>query len=291
MTGHVTVRGARIRTQVTGDPAHPPVLLLHGIGRSLEDWAPQHDRLAGHRVISVDMPGFGLSDRLPEPVTLESLARGVEATVAALGEHRPLDVMGNSLGGAVAMRMLVRDPDRIATLTLVNSAGFGREVTVFLRVLAIPGVGRRMMRRLDREAARRVERSLFVDRAHVTEERVAFAMRVAARPQHAAVFLEAAKSLGGVRGIRPAWRTELLGRVAELRRPTLIVWGERDLILPAAHLAAARTLLPHAETHLFPGTGHMPQIERADEFAALARRFLAAHARPGRNRADAGPLL
>jgi pimeloyl-ACP methyl ester carboxylesterase len=148
-----------------------------------------------------------------------------------------------------------------------------------------------MMRRLDREAARRVERSLFVDRAHVTEERVAFAMRVAARPQHAAVFLEAAKSLGGVRGIRPAWRTELLGRVAELRRPTLIVWGERDLILPAAHLAAARTLLPHAETHLFPGTGHMPQIERADEFAALARRFLAAHARPGRNRADAGPLL
>ncbi len=279
MSGHVTVRGARIRTHVTGDPAHPPVLLLHGIGRSLEDWAPQHDRLsAGHRVISADMPGFGLSDRLPEPVTLDSLAGGVEQTVAALGEDRPLHVMGNSLGGAVAMRMLVRDPGRIASLTLVNSAGFGKEVALFLRVLAVPGVGRRLMSRVDRRAAWRVERSLFADRAHVTEERIAFAMRVAGRPGHAPVFLEAARSIGGLRGVRSRWRRELLAKVAEQKKPTLIVWGERDLILPAAHLTAARTLLPHAETHLFPDTGHMPQIERADEFADLARRFLAAAA-------------
>jgi pimeloyl-ACP methyl ester carboxylesterase len=267
-----------VRAHVTGDPAHPPVLLLHGIGRSLEDWAPQHDRLsADHRVISVDMPGFGLSDRLPEPVTLESLAGGVEATVAALGEDRPLHVLGNSLGGAVAMRMLVRDPGRIATLTLVNSAGFGKEVALFLRILAVPGVGRRLMRRVDRQAAWRVERSLFVDRAHVTDERIAFALKVAARPEHAHVFLEAAKSIGGLRGVRARWRTELITAVAAHRKPTLVVWGERDLILPSAHLAAARTLLPHAETHLFPDTGHMPQIERADEFAALVRRFLTAH--------------
>jgi pimeloyl-ACP methyl ester carboxylesterase len=275
MTDHVTVRGARIRTRVTGDPAHPPVVLLHGIGRSLEDWDPQHDRLAaGHRVISVDMPGFGLSDRLPEPVSLDALAGGVEATVAALGENRPLHVMGNSLGGAVAMRMLVREPDRIATLTLVNSAGFGKEVALFLRVLAVPGVGRRLMRRMDHHAARRVERSLFVDPAHVTDERIAFAMQVAARPHNAAVFLEAARSIGGLRGVRAGWRTELLTKVAEQKKPTLVVWGDRDLILPAAHLAAARTLLPHARTHLFENTGHMPQIERADEFAALARDFL-----------------
>ena len=287
MTGHVTLRGARIRTHVTGDPAHPPLLLLHGIGRSLEDWAPQHDRLsAEYRVISVDMPGFGLSDRLPEPVTLDSLAAGVEETVVALGERRPPHVMGNSLGGAVAMRMLVRDPARVAGLTLVNSAGFGKEVALFLRVLALPGVGRRLMGRLDRRAARRVERSLFADRAHVTDERVELALRVAARPHNAAVFLEAAKSIGSLRGVRPRWRTELLARVAELKPPTLIVWGDRDLILPSAHLAAARTLLPHAETHLFPDTGHMPQIERADEFADLARRFLAAHAEPGPARAE-----
>ncbi|HEX2299174.1 MAG TPA: alpha/beta fold hydrolase, partial [Pseudonocardiaceae bacterium] len=235
----VTVRGARIRAQVSGDPANPPVVLLHGIGRSLEDWAPQHERLSGdYRVISVDMPGFGLSDRLPEPVTLESLATGVEQTVAALGEDRPLHLMGNSLGGAVAMRMLTRDPGRVLTLTLVNSAGFGKEVALFLRILAVPGLGRRLMRRYDRRASWRVERALFVDRALATDERVDFGLKVAARPEYAAVFLEAAKSVGGLRGVRAAWRSALLAEVAQHRKPTLLVWGDRDLILPAKHLAA-----------------------------------------------------
>jgi pimeloyl-ACP methyl ester carboxylesterase len=277
VTEVVAVRGAKIRVHVTGDPQSPPVLLLHGIGRSLEDWLPQHDRLSGsHRVVSVDLPGFGLSERLGERVTLDSLAAGVEDTLAAVGEDRPVHVMGNSLGGAVAMRMLVRDPDRIVTLTLVNSAGFGKEVTLALRVLAVPGLGLRLLRRMDRRAARRVERSLFVDRALVTDERVDFALKVAARPEYARVFLETAKSVGSFRGVRRAWRSELVAKVAELRKPTLVVWGERDLILPATHLQAARTLLPHAESHLFPGTGHMPQIERADDFAAVVRRFLAA---------------
>jgi len=274
----LTVRGARIRVRESGDPGHPPVLLLHGIGRSLEDWDPQHERLAGdHRLISVDLPGFGLSEPLPGRVTLAGLAEGVAATVDTLGEDRPLHVMGNSLGGAVAMTMLTAAPDRIATLTLVNSAGFGKEVALALRILAVPGLGKPLLRRIDARSAYRIERSLFHDRAHVTQERVDLALRVAARPHNARVFLETARELGTLRGIRAPWRETLLGQVTAHARPALIVWGDRDLILPAAHLAAARAAFPHARTHLFPDTGHMPQIERADDFADLARVFLAAH--------------
>ncbi|MEU8615281.1 alpha/beta fold hydrolase [Actinoplanes sp. NPDC048791] len=262
----------------SGDPGHPPVLLLHGIGRSLEDWDPQHERLAGdHRLISVDLPGFGLSEPLPGRVTLAGLADGVAATVDALGEDRPLHVMGNSLGGAVAMKMLTDSPERIATLTLVNSAGFGKEVAVALRILAVPGLGKPLLRRIDARSAYRIERSLFHDRAHVTQERVDLALRVAARPHNARVFLETARELGTLRGIRAPWRETLLEQVTAHARPALIVWGDRDLILPAAHLAAAGAAFPHARTHLFPDTGHMPQIERADDFADLARVFLAAH--------------
>jgi len=271
----VEVHGARIRTETSGDPEAPPVVLLHGIARSLEDWAPQHERLADeYRMISVDLPGFGLSDALPGPPSLDGLASGVEDTLAVLGVDRPVHLMGNSLGGAVAMRMLCRDPDVARSLTLVASAGFGREVTLALRVLAIPGLGRRLMRRFDRRASVQVERSLFVDRALVTDERVEFGLRVAARPEYAAHFLTTAKSLGGWRGVHPKWRAELLSRVCEIDPPTLVVWGDKDLILPAAHLEAARAALPHAEFHLFPRTGHMPQIERPDEFAALVKKFL-----------------
>jgi len=272
---YVQVRGSRIRYHQSGPVSAPPVVLLHGIGRSLEDWAPQHDRLGdGYRVISLDMPGSGLSERLPEPTTLGVLAGGVWAALEAIGETRPVHLMGNSLGGAVAMRMLAGAPTRVCTLTLVNSAGFGREVTLALRLLAVPGLGRPLLARLDPRAARRIERSLVADPALVTPERVELAVRIARQPDFAAVYLETARALGGFRGIAARWRTELLTEVARHPRPTLLVWGDRDLILPAAHLAAARRALPHARSHLFPATGHLPQLERPGEFAGLVRPLL-----------------
>ncbi|MBM2616527.1 alpha/beta fold hydrolase [Actinoplanes sp. LDG1-06] len=250
--------------------------MLHGIGRSLEDWEPQRPLLSGdHRVITLDMPGFGLSERLPAPVSLAGLADAVWAALDRLGVDRPVHLMGNSLGGAVSMRMVADHPDRVSTLTLANSAGFGPEVTFALRILAVPLLGRSLLRRIDPRSARRIERSIFFDRAHVTDERVAMAVRIGRQPDFAAVYLETARALGGFRGVAAGWRGELLPRVAAARRPTMIVWGERDLILPATHLAAARTLLPYAQTHLFPDTGHMPQLERPGEFAALVRPLLA----------------
>ncbi|OJY50014.1 alpha/beta fold hydrolase [Pseudonocardia sp. 73-21] len=273
----VDVRGARIHVRESGDPSSEPVLLLHGIGRSLEDWAPQHARLAdAYRVISVDMPGFGFSQRLPEPTTLRTLAEGVLGTLDALGEHRPVHVMGNSLGGAVAMQLSVLAPDRVRTSTLVNSAGFGKEVTIALRLLAIPGLGRGMLGAADRNAMRRTERALFFDGSFVTEERIDHAVEVGRQPGSAVVFLEAARALGTLRGVSAGWRSALLAEVARHPKPTLVVWGERDLILPAHHLRAARAALPWAQSHVFAETGHMPQVEKADEFAQLVRVFLAA---------------
>ena len=267
--------GVRLRYQESGDPSAPPVVLLHGIGRSLEDWSAQHELLgAGHRVISLDMPGFGLSRRLPVPVSLTSLASGVWAALDALGAE-VVHLMGNSLGGAVAMRMVADEPGRVSTLTLVNSAGFGREVTFALRVLAVPGVGRRLLSRIDARTAPRVERTLFAAREMVTPERVAMALEIARQPDFAPVYLETAKALGGFRGVAPRWRAELLPRVAARKKPTLLIWGDRDRILPPTHLEAARAAFPDAGWHLFERTGHMPQIERPREFAALVRPLLA----------------
>jgi len=275
MTATVTVRGARIRYRESGDPAGPPVVLLHGIGRSLEDWDPQHERLAGgHRVISMDLAGFGLSDPLPGKISLGSLADGVRETLVALGVDRPAHLMGNSLGGAVAMEFLAAGPERVATLTLVNSAGFGRQVTVALRLLTVPLLGRLMLTQVNPKTVRMVERSIFADRGFLTEERLAQSLAVAAHPGLSPVYRETARVLGGVLGVRKRWRADLLARVVAQPRPTLIVWGDRDLILPATHLSAARAAFPHARWHLFAKTGHMPQIERADQFAELARALI-----------------
>ncbi|MFD8001694.1 alpha/beta fold hydrolase [Streptomyces mirabilis] len=272
----ISVNGRRTRVRIEGDPAHPPVLLLHGIGRSLEDWAPQYPRLAqGRRLIALDLPGFGFSARSPEPTTLKVLARGVIDTLDTLGEQRPLHLLGNSLGGAIAQQILVLDPERVAGLVLVNSAGFGAEVALPLRLLTLPVLGRLATRRPTRAGTRMTERLPFADPALATRERIDHALAIARQPDPSAVLLETARELATVRGVKSGWRAELTTAVGKHPRPTLIIWGDRDRVLPVRHLDFARRLLPHAETHLLPGIGHMPQIECPDEFATRVLTFLA----------------
>ena len=271
----VNVDGRTVRALTAGDRADTPLLLLHGIGRSLEDWTEQIERLSGRfYVIAVDLPGFGRSARRDGPADLATVADGVAGALAALDEDRPCHVIGNSLGGAVAMQLLASHPDRVASLTLVNSAGFGAEVTALLRMLSLPGIGRHLATRSTPAGARLMERRLFADPSLATRERIDHALSIAAQPGTGEFLLEMANHLGTMRGVRPQWRTQLLAGVAAHPRPTLLIWGDRDRILPAAHLAAARRQFPDAQVHLFTATGHMPQIERADEFADLITAFV-----------------
>ena len=272
-TREISVRGRRARYLDEGGGT--PTLLVHGIGRSLEDWTEQHRLLAGRglRVISVDLAGYGESEPLGEPYALPALARFLEDFLDAVGIDEPTHLVGNSLGGAVAMQLSVQAPERIRSLVLIDNAGFGRKVALSVRMMTFAPLARLMMRKPSVQAARRLENTLFHNTAMVTEERIQLGYRLAQRPHGTRVFIETAAALGGPRGAHAGWRTALLKDMAIRAVPTLVVWGDQDRIFPAAHLAAARVHLPHARTHLFRGTGHMPQIERADEFATLATDF------------------
>ncbi|MEQ4517798.1 alpha/beta fold hydrolase [Pseudarthrobacter sp. B907] len=271
-TGHVDVGGTRLRYRKTG--SGDPLLLLHGIGQSLEDWNEQHERLsARHTVISVDLPGFAYSDRVPGQATLAKLAAVLPGFLDAVGAPGPLPVMGNSLGGAVAMKLAAEHPDRVSALVLANSAGFGKEVALVLRLLAVRPLAALLMRP-DEDASRRTVQSLFYDKALVTEPRVGHAFALSQRATHRKTLLDVARDLGTVSGVRAEWRTALIGALAQQDVPTLVVWGTHDHILPHSHLAAAVEAFPHAESYVFSKTGHMPQIERPDEFAEVVEEFL-----------------
>ncbi|NUT96857.1 MAG: alpha/beta fold hydrolase, partial [Saccharothrix sp.] len=264
-----------------------PVVLVHGIGRSLEDWQDAQDRLATtFRVVNLDLPGFGLTPRLRAKPGLPTFARAVVGVLDALGEHRPVHLMGNSLGGAVAMTVATTAPDRVASLVLVNSAGFGREANLPLRPMlyrvlsALPVLGARF-RPLARDAGLRLTEALFADPAFATPERVRHAAKVGRQPDFRATFVGTLLSLGlPVAGSRPGWRRALLAAVARAGKPVLVVWGDRDTVLPVKHFHAAVATLPGVRGHLFPATGHMPQIERVDEFTALAADFVGGVAVP-----------
>jgi len=272
VTTQVLVDGRRARYRVDGDG--PPVLLLHGIGRSLEDWTEQHELLRdSFRVYSVDLAGSGYSAPLPGRHDIPGLAGFVEGFLDALGVTKPVHLVGNSLGGAVAMRLTVRAPQRVTDLVLVDSAGLGPDVALGLRLLTVPLLGRAMTR-ARRTTARTTERLIFHDPAFVTPERIRHALDLAAEPHAARVYIDTARSgIGVFAGQRAQWRDELLTELARLDVPVLAVWGEHDRVLPAAHLETVRARLPGARTRLVPGAGHMPQVEWAEQFSACVREF------------------
>ena len=266
----------RTRYAVTGEPERPPLVLLHGIGRSLEDWSASTPLAEHYRLYAPDLIGFGYTDKPDGPYTLEHLATFVKDFLEAVGETRPVALLGNSLGGAVAQAFAVHYPERTRALVLVASAGFGKEVILALRLITVPGLGELLMKPSRRSAENTIQ-SFFHDPSFMTEERVAHTLGLARQPGAAKAFLATARNLGTWRGVRAAWREGLSRRLAALESPTLLIWGEYDEVLPAAHLETARALYPHAEAHLFRDTGHAPQLERADEFNALVLDFLERH--------------
>lgn len=277
-TQYITVGGVRVRFAAAGEG--PPLVLLHGIGSSLEDWQESFAALAArHRVYALDLIGSGFSDKPDVPYSLFGLARFLRHFLDAVNERRPVTLIGTSLGGAVAQAFAALEPARSRALVLVSSAGLGRGVSVILRAMSVRGVGEWLGADVPEQRRQKAEagvRGLFADPAFVTPERVALAEARAAQPGAPAAFLSVLRSLGGVLGQKAGWRADIARRLRRQPLPMLIMWGDRDRILPARHLRHARRQYPHARTHLFPDTGHQAQIERADEFVALTLDFLAA---------------
>ncbi len=280
-TTTLEVNGVPLRVRISGPEDGTPILLIHGIARSLEDWTEAHDLLAvRNRVISTDLPGFGYSRRGRERPSLPAFGRAMAALLNAAGVTAPVHVMGNSLGGAVAMTLAVDHPARVASLTLVNSVGFGSEARIsalpmaYGVLAALPGLSATFGPKA-RAAGAETIRDLFFDRELATVEQLRHAGKLAKQADFRATFLATAATLGApVVGVRAGWRRDLLTRVADGAVPTLVIWGDADLVLPPKHLDAARRLIPGARTHLFADTGHMPQVERPAEFAAVAEAFV-----------------
>lgn len=277
------VEGRPVRARVSGPVDGPPILLLHGIARSLEDWSDAHDLLAasGHRVISADLPGFGFTRAQPGRPGLSAFARAMVRLLDAVGVSEPAHVMGNSLGGGVAMTMAAEHRDRVASLVLVDSVGFGHRVNIsplpmtYAVLAGVPGIGKRFVP-VARAAGAQVCRDQFFDPSCATPEMIKHYGRVGRQPDFRSTFLGTAFGLGiPMVGVYPGWRRRLLQQVRDSGVPVLVVWGEADTVLPVSHLDAARRELPDAQVHLFTEAGHMPQIEKAAEFVALASEFVA----------------
>ena len=136
---YVTVAGVRTHYIVAGDGE--PLLLFHGLGASVATWRDNIGPLSKvFRVYGIDLPGHGNSDKPDMNYSADTLAQFALRLIDTLGLDRP-SIIGNSVGGALGLMLALGHPERVSGLVLVDSASLGREISMYLRLVSVPGLG------------------------------------------------------------------------------------------------------------------------------------------------------
>lgn len=256
----------------TGPTARIPVLLVHGIGSSLDTWGDVPERLSaqGLPVIAVDLPGHGRSSKAPGDYSLGSLASTLRDLLDHLG-HDQVHLVGHSLGGGISMQFSYQFPTRPVSLTLVSSGGLGEEVFPGLRAAALPGadlalrlaINERTIAGLD-WAGDRLARVGY--RPHALTGGALDTVRRLSVPENRVAFLSTVRSVISTRGQRVSALDKLSLMDGER---VLIIWGDRDPMIPHAHGENAHALLPGSRLVIFPGAGHEPHAADPGRFTSL----------------------
>ncbi|HEU0028483.1 MAG TPA: alpha/beta hydrolase [Ktedonobacterales bacterium] len=271
--GEVTTpEGVRLHYLTCGEGE--PLLMLHGRGNAAALFAPLFAPLAvQRRVIALDLPGWGLSDK---PLftghhahdALDVWMGGALALLDALGLDQ-VDVLGHSMGGLTALGLALDHPARVSRLILVDSGGLGRTTPLDVRLFfwlkperLFPLLGQRFMAwALAQDDAR--YRTL-------RDETFDFAWAVANQPDVIPSGGRAFDRWVNLTGVH----FDLFDRLGDLEQPTLILWGERDRITPYADALKARRRITHGRLVAFTHCGHSPFAERPVDFARVVNVWL-----------------
>ncbi len=259
-----------------------PLLLIHGLGASCEYWQYNIRGLSqGCRVYAFDLPGFGRSDKRIEDLSLDFAGE----FLAAFMDRQRVDrasLVGNSLGGVVSLQFAVRFPHRLEKLVLVSSGGWGRELPLPFRLLNIPVLGELMAWAWGtRPGMRRSLRSMVYDPQDITDEFIDQMAELARLPGAKEMLLSVARTGIDLRGQNMRLLEPLLRRVPEIEAPTLIIWGAQDPIIPVAHAHIAHQMIKNSQLHILDRCGHVPQIEKPEEFNQLMLDFLRGRSKKG----------
>jgi pimeloyl-ACP methyl ester carboxylesterase len=246
-----------------------PLVLLHGLNDSHRTWRRVLPALArSHRVLTPDLPGYGLSGRPDASYALPWHAHVLGTWLEAL-DLEDVDLVGHSFGGGVAQFMLLEFRPRIRRLGLVASGGLGQEIALELRLATLPYVVELLGQPFMAPATRI---ALWAAGAVLAAEEVAWLRRVNATPGTARAFARTARDVIDWRG----QRRHFLDRAREIGDlpPMALYWGDRDRVIPVAHGRATAAMLEGVALTTFPGCGHFPHQQCPERFVQALAAFL-----------------
>jgi pimeloyl-ACP methyl ester carboxylesterase len=265
----------------------PVVVLVHGITGSSATWEHVIEPLAEHyTVVAPDLLGHGESAKPRGDYSLGAYASGIRDLIAAIGHDRAT-VVGHSLGGGVAMQMAYQFPERVERLVLVSSGGLGREVHMLLRAAVLPGseivlpllASPGLIGRLDGVGSFLGRLGL---RGGPDLEEMWSGFSSLADPGARSAFIHTLRTILDAGGQRVS-ATDRLYLAQEM--PSLIMWGERDPIIPYRHGLHASEMMPGSRFVTFPQAGHFPHRNDPKRFVRELTDFIES-TEPGDTRDD-----
>ncbi len=268
------VNGIRTRYWDVGEG--PPVVLIHGIGASVETWELTLPALApDHRVVALDVVGYGYTDKPRDaPYTFPYFADFVRRAMDTL-EIAETAAIGHSLGGGIVLTLAEQVPDRVTRLVAVDAAGLGTQgLSVVYQLMVIPGLGR-WLTRPDPRWTRTFLEGLVHDPDQVTEAMVELSVEMMSQPGAQAAYLATIRSLATVFGPRKDVVADIVDHLDAITAKTLVIWGQQDEAIPVAHGEAAVEGIPDAELVVVEACGHVLMVEHPETFNEMVREFLA----------------
>jgi pimeloyl-ACP methyl ester carboxylesterase len=252
------------------------VILLHGLGATSASFLPTlWDLSRDHHVLAVDLPGFGESDKPVTRLHPAFFARWLEALLDEVALDR-VHLVGNSMGGRIALEAGLRMPSRVGKLVLLAPSLAWRKYRVATGLVRLlrPEIGAVPLPVLNRLVVTSL-RMLF---AH--PDRVPAAAMHAAADEFVRVFSSPRGRIAFFHAAREIYLEDphgddgFLDRLPALERPALFVFGGKDWLVPPTFLRHVRRALPHARYELLRDCGHVPQFELPDRTNAMIREFL-----------------
>jgi len=260
------VDGVRWRSREVEGTGTETIVFLHGMLSSSASWGKVLPAAGEKRhAIAVDLPGFGYSDR---PWPYDYTVGGQSAHLLRFLDVRGIDhavLVGNSLGGAVALLTAATRPDRVRALVLVDSASPAARIPWTIRALRTPVVGEIEMELLIKPLQEfGLRERIFANPKSVTPELVEREWRPITVPGTRRAALAAIRS--NVRGYEGLWQ--------KFQVQTLVIWGLEDRLMPVAEGHRLANAIPGARLVVLPGAGHMPQEEQPEAFSRALSDFL-----------------
>jgi pimeloyl-ACP methyl ester carboxylesterase len=266
----IEVEGLRLHVRDTGPvnrPDAPVLILLHGFASSLHIWEPWAQALeSDFRVIRFDLPGSGLTGADPTgDYSDERAIQIIGALMDRLGVAHATFI-GHSMGGRIAWRFAAAQPQRVDKLVLLAPDGYASPGFEYGKPPAVPLFAQLMRWLLPKAVLRKSLEPAYADAAQMTDERVDRTYDMLLAPQVREALLARMAQLN---------LQEPTPFLRRIQAPTLLLWGDKDAMIPPANAQDYLRALPHARLLLLPGVGHLPQEEAPAAALPALRQFLA----------------